>query len=101
MHVLDVLDERLARVGGDFNVPFNLGDEFDEIARIRPEAPAVIVAGRGRRNRGRYESVTFAEIQTRSRQYAAGLDRYGLGVGDAVLFLTKPTVDLIPAILAV
>src|SRR5262244_3102283 len=75
---------------------FNIADELVTIAGLRPDAPAIILATRGKRGGPRqYESLTFRSFRERSELYAQGLREYGLQRGDTVLVLMKPMLDLV------
>ncbi|KRB76881.1 hypothetical protein ASE01_08915 [Nocardioides sp. Root190] len=57
------------------HVPHTLGRRFVDLARLMPDAPALI---HGEQTR------TYGELLTRARQIAAGLRARGVGVGDVV-----------------
>jgi acyl-CoA synthetase (AMP-forming)/AMP-acid ligase II/pimeloyl-ACP methyl ester carboxylesterase len=81
------------------NIPLNLGDEFASIAASQPDVPAIITTKHGK-VRHSYETLTFAEVQERAAQYAAGMRQYGIQRGSTALVLVKPMPDFVPAFLA-
>jgi olefin beta-lactone synthetase len=83
------------------NAPLNLADEFTAIASLRPEAAAVILTRREKRDSPRrYESLTFKRCLELAEQYAHGLREYGIERGETVLILVKPMLDMVPVFLA-
>lgn len=79
----------------------NLADEFTAIAALRPNAPAVILAKREKRDSPRYyESLSFKRCLELAEQYAQGLRDYKIERGETALMLVKPMLDMVPVFLA-
>ncbi|MGW6970718.1 amino acid adenylation domain-containing protein [Streptomyces sp. NPDC054952] len=69
-----------------------LPDRFEEQARLRPGAPAVLFGGR---------ELTYGELDTRANQLAHHLTAHGLGRGDLAGILLDRGLDFAVAVLAV
>lgn len=92
---------RLARLTAGDNFRLNLADEVGKVASMQPQAPAVLFASKNRLGGGyKYDALTFEQCRERYEAYAAGLHDYGIRAGDSVVLLTKPSLNLVPIVLA-
>lgn len=72
----------------------NIASRLTEQARKQPHKKAITVPRKNRFKSGyRYESLTFAELEERSRQYAIGLKSMGFAKGDRTLVFVRPSLD--------
>ncbi|KOU43275.1 hypothetical protein ADK55_23740, partial [Streptomyces sp. WM4235] len=69
-----------------------LPDRFEEQARLRPGAPAVLFGGR---------VLTYGELDSRANRLAHHLAAHGLGRGDLAGILLDRGLDFAIAVLAV
>lgn len=80
----------------------NIAHHLPREARERPYQRAVVVPrGHGPDGRRAYAHATFAQLDALCDRYAHTLVAQGVGRGDRVLILVKPSVELIAVIYAV
>jgi acyl-coenzyme A synthetase/AMP-(fatty) acid ligase len=76
------------------NDRINIASYLPEMARKMPDAPAVIVQGRG------YTQYTFKELNEKSNAYANGLEARGIKKGTRTVLMVKPSLDFFAIIFA-
>jgi len=79
----------------------NVARRLAHFAAERPEAYAVVVQRHrlwGRK--ARYETVSFAELESRSSRIARGLRRWGVEDGARLALLVKPSVEFVTLVFA-
>jgi olefin beta-lactone synthetase len=79
----------------------NVARRLAQQAQARPDAPAVIVAGRREANGQRqYHSVTFCQLDQDSDRIARGLRQRGVEPGTRLALLVKPGIDFVSLVFA-
>ena len=63
-------------------------------ARLQPDAEALFFPAGRERDRTRWESLTFGELDRLSDRYARGFQAQGIEAGDRTLMLMKPSLEL-------
>ncbi|RPJ79198.1 MAG: hypothetical protein EHJ94_08390, partial [Deltaproteobacteria bacterium] len=72
----------------------NIASRLTEQARKQPHQKAITVPRKSLFKKGYiYESLTFSELEERSRQYAIGLKNMGFAKGDRTLVFVRPSLD--------
>ncbi len=75
---------------------YNVASNLARMAEQAPYRPGVIFpAGRDRRGRAKFTQLSFRQLNDLSDRYAHGLTAYGIGMGDRVLLMVRPGVELI------
>ncbi|RJP76835.1 MAG: hypothetical protein C4522_17400 [Desulfobacteraceae bacterium] len=75
-------------------ITMNIATRLTEQARKQPHSKAVTVPKKSLFKAGyTYESLTFRELEERSRQYALGLKNMGFTKGDRTLIFIRPSLD--------
>src|SRR5687767_7562470 len=69
----------------------NVAKLLSEAAARRPDADAIIAAAGG----GRYDKVSFKELDERSSALAVGLTKMGIGKGVRTLVMVRAGIELI------
>ena len=72
----------------------NVAEGLRRHAAERPEQPALVTPAGG----GRFESISYRELDRRVDGYARGFQARGIAPGDRVLFLVKPGADFYSAL---
>jgi len=80
----------------------NIAARLDEQAQLRPFARAIVFPdGSDRFGNTTWTQLTFRQAHRLSDDYARGLAKLGVGVGDRVSLLVKPCLEFIPLVFAV
>lgn len=80
----------------------NIGRRMEQQAALRPDQRAVVCHdGRGPDGRVKWAALSFAELNALTDRYARGLVAQGVGPGDRVSLLIKPSLRFIPLVFAV
>ncbi len=72
----------------------NIASHLPAMARLAPNRPAIIAPKGG----GRWEQLTFAELDARSDVYARGLAKLGIGRGVRTVLMAPPSLDFFPLV---
>jgi acyl-CoA synthetase (AMP-forming)/AMP-acid ligase II len=79
----------------------NVAERLVEMARLHPDQRAVVVPDRrdaqGHRT---YRSITFAELDHRSDQFARGLKRMGVGPETRLVLMVRPGIEFVELVFA-
>ncbi|HKQ48326.1 MAG TPA: fatty acid CoA ligase family protein [Phycisphaerae bacterium] len=67
----------------------NIASYLPEMARLHPNTKAIIY----RDSRGRYQSITFGELNRETDRYAHGLTRAGIRRGMRTLLMVRPNLE--------
>lgn len=80
----------------------NIAARLDEQAALRPFARAIVFPeGKDRFGNTTWTQLTFRQAHRLTDDYARGLTRMGVGVGDRVSLLVQPCLEFIPLVFAV
>lgn len=76
--------------------PVNVAGRLGVMARVMPDAPAVVeTAGRDRRGKRRYRHLTFRQLDDDSNRIAQGLVEHGVPRGSRLALMVRPGVDFV------
>ncbi|WP_281889305.1 non-ribosomal peptide synthetase [Paenibacillus sp. YYML68] len=94
-----VTDDEVKRICSEFNPPYEapfrnstIIELFEARVDMSPELPAAVWRGR---------SMTYSELNMRANQVALLLQRKGVGSGDIVGVMLRPSLDLLVGVLGV
>jgi acyl-CoA synthetase (AMP-forming)/AMP-acid ligase II len=80
---------------------YNVAAALAEMAARNPYQPGIIFpAGRDIRGRAKTVQLNFAQLNAECDHYAHGLSKFGVGMGDRVLLMVRPGVELIAVVFA-
>ncbi len=75
---------------------YNVAATLPAMARRAPYRPGVLFpAGRDAKGRAKFTQLSFHQLDALSDRYAHGLSDYGIRMGDRVLLMVRPGVELI------
>ncbi len=79
----------------------NIAARLPEMARRRPDAPAVVEPlGYDRSGKRRYRQLSFSQLDEDSDRLARGLRRMGVEAGTRIALLVRPGVDFVSLVFA-
>lgn len=79
----------------------NVAARLPEMARRRPDAPAVVEPlGYDRSGKRRYRQLSFSQLDEDSDRLARGLRRMGVAAGTRIALLVRPGVDFVSLVFA-
>jgi acyl-CoA synthetase (AMP-forming)/AMP-acid ligase II len=80
---------------------YNVAAALAEMAAHNPYQPGIIFpAGRDIKGRAKTVQLSFQQLNAECDHYAHGLSRFGVGMGDRVLLMVHPGVELIAVVFA-
>ncbi len=80
---------------------YNVAAALAEMAARNPYQPGIIFpAGRDIKGRAKTVQLSFAQLNAECDHYAHGLSRFGVAMGDRVLLMVRPGVELIAVVFA-
>ena len=80
---------------------YNVAAALAEMAARNPYQPGIIFpAGRDVAGRGKTVQLSFAQLNAECDHYAHGLTKFGVCMGDRVLLMVRPGVELIAVVFA-
>ena len=80
---------------------YNVASALAETAARTPYQPGIIFpAGRDLKGRAKTVQLSFQQLNAECDHYAHGLSRFGVGMGDRVLLMVRPGVELITVVFA-
>jgi olefin beta-lactone synthetase len=80
---------------------YNVAGALAEMAARNPYQPGIILpAGRDLAGRGKTVQLSFAQLNAECDRYAHGLAQLGVSMGDRVLLMVRPGVELIALVFA-
>ncbi len=80
---------------------YNVAAALAEMAVRNPYQPGIIFpAGRDLKGRAKAVQLSFAQLNAECDHYAHGLSRFGVSMGDRVLLMVRPGVELIAVVFA-
>ncbi|HOU15497.1 MAG TPA: fatty acid CoA ligase family protein [Anaerolineae bacterium] len=80
---------------------YNVAAALAEMAVRNPYQPGIIFpAGRDAGGRAKTVQLSFAQLNAECDHYAHGLAQFGVGMGDRVLLMVRPGVELIAVVFA-
>ncbi len=69
---------------------YNIAQKLGEVARLQPQALALIA-----KRHGSYRPWSFQELERIRHRYAHGLSSAGIGRGDRVMLMVKPSLEFV------
>ncbi len=81
-------------------ISFNIADRLSEWARKTPDKKAVVAVAGRQAGKAVYEHFSFAELDRRAGQYAAGLHRIGIRKGVRTVLMVTPGLDFFALVFA-
>jgi acyl-CoA synthetase (AMP-forming)/AMP-acid ligase II len=85
---------------GVLSVSVNVARRLTEMAKRMPAAVAVVVPGKRKRGKRKYQSCTFAELEAESNRAASGLRKLGVLPGMRIALLVRPSREFIALVFA-
>lgn len=80
---------------------YNVASALAEMTQRNPYQPGIIFpAGRDAAGRAKTVQLSFAQLNAECDHYAHGLSSFGIGMGDRVLLMVRPGVELIAVVFA-
>ena len=81
-------------------ITFNIAARLSEAAARTPDKKAVVAVSGREGGKAVYEHLTFAELDKRAGQYAAGLHRVGIRKGVRTVLMVTPGLDFFALVFA-
>ncbi|MEJ5308130.1 MAG: fatty acid CoA ligase family protein [Anaerolineae bacterium] len=80
---------------------YNVAAALADMAARNPYQPGIIFpAGRDIKGRAKTVQLNFQQLNAECDHYAHGLSKFGIGMGDRVLLMVRPGVELIAVVFA-